>query len=117
MPKKVEDEELIKAVGFFYGASTKNNFDVELKIRFTESDLYDAIQFISGIGRHLKLLAVVDEEKVPLVIWGVNKLSIDKNAQTTISLKSTIENANMDNINKLLVEEQEIVLKAKVITE
>ena len=98
MPKKVEDEELIKAVGFFYGASTKNNFDVELKIRFTESDLYDAIQFISGI-------------------WGVNKLSIDKNAQTTISLKSTIENANMDNINKLLVEEQEIVLKAKVITE
>lgn len=111
-----EKDKLLKAVGFYNGYSAKGNYDVELKMAFNESDLYDAMEFVAGIGRKLKLLAVIGEEKIPLGLWNVYQVRIDHNARCTISFRSNITFVKPENITKLMIDE-DFVIKGKIIEE
>ena len=59
------------------------------------------------------------DEKINIGTWSLNKLTIDKNAQTKISLKSTTENADLEGIQKLISsigeEERELIFKIRFI--
>lgn len=110
-------ENIISAIGVYDGSSTKNSFDVELKMSFTESRLSEAIQFVASVGKRLRMVAQIDGqgEKIILGTWSLNRLSVDRNAQTKISFKSTLDSVYPDNLNKLIVEDCEIYLKAKIV--
>lgn len=111
-----EKSEVIKAVGFYNGYSAKGNYDVELKVAFNESDLYDAVSFMAGIGRRLKLVAVVSEENIPLGLWNVYQIKIDHNARCTVSFRSNISYVKPENITKLMIDD-DFVVKAKLVEE
>ena len=110
-------ENSFSAVGYFGGSTTKGNFDIQLKAKFSESDLQDALQFLVGIGKRLKLAAKVGEEKMNLGTFSVFSFKVDRDANTTIVFKSNIDLVKMENIPKLMVEEQEVEFKAMVIEE
>lgn len=59
-------ENVISAIGYFDGSNSKGNFDVQLKAKFTESELANSLQFVAGIGKMLNLIAVVEGNKVKL---------------------------------------------------
>lgn len=111
----LEESEVIQATGFYGGSTTRDNFDIELKMKFNEGEVLNAIKFIAGIGTNIKLIAKVDGENVKLGTWGVYKLSIDKNLMATVIFKTAKEHAFLENLSKLLVEETEITVKAKII--
>lgn len=114
-----DEDNIFSAIGFYNGHSCKNNYDVELRLRFTEIHLDEALQFVAGIGARLKLIANTGREKLKLGIWSVYRLSVDKNAQTTVVLKTMLDQAFVGNIPKLMEEneENEIELKAQIINE
>ena len=115
--RKENKEGLITASGFFNGSTTKGNFDVQLKIKFPESQLANSIQFLAAIGKRMKMIAMVDEEKVNLGVFSIQQIKIDMNANNLITFKSNKDEAFVDEISKLLIEETQIVLKAKIIKE
>lgn len=106
--------ETIAATGHYAGYSAKGNFDVELRINFPETQLTEAIQFIAGIGQRMKLIAEIAGEKIKLGVWSVYRMAIDKNAQAVVVFKSNSESAFVENMQKLMVEEEEITIKAKI---
>lgn len=110
-----ENENVIKAIGIYAGHSARGNFDVELKMIFTESHISEALQFVAGIGQHLKMIAEVAGEKVRLGTWGVYRLAVDRNAQTTVVFKANAEHILVDNLSRLMVEDEEIILKAQLV--
>lgn len=118
--RKMEEKNetgIISATGWFSGNSTKSNYDLELKMKFTGDELMNAIQFVAGIGKRLKLVAVIENEKVKLGLWSVYRLSVDKNLEATVVFKTAKENAFYENIPQLLVEEEMISIKAKILDE
>lgn len=112
-----ENDQLIKAVGYFNGHNSKGNFDVQLKMRFPERSLPEALQFVAGIGKKIQLIADVNGNKIKLGKFTVYNLKIDRDANCDITFKSNIDNALVDNFSGLMVEEAEILLKAKVLNE
>lgn len=110
-------ENVIEAVGIYNGHSAKGNFDIELKMLFTEIHLNEAIQFVVGIGQHLRMVAIVNNEKIKLGTWTVYRMAIDRNAQTTVVFKTNLDSAFVDNIPKLMVEDAEVVIKAQIVSE
>ena len=98
---------VIKAHGYFDGNSAKGNFDVQLKAKFVEEDLPSALQFVAGIGKKLKLLAKVNDEKVKLGRFTVYNIRIDRDANCTVTFKSNIDNVENENIPLLMGDEVE----------
>lgn len=114
----IQNENDFIAVGIYNGHSVKNNYDVELKLVFTEEHLNEALQLLSGLTFYMKIICKKLNEKINLGVWSLNKLSIDKNAQTKISLKSTTENVDLEGIQKLISsveEERELIFKIRLI--
>lgn len=112
-----KENEVISATGYFDGQSSKGNFDVQLKFKFPERALSDSIQFIAGIGKRLILLAIVNEEKIPLGTFNIYNMRIDKDANNMITFKSNLDYVRPENFAKLITEETEILLKAKILKE
>lgn len=112
-----ESSNIIKATGFYAGYSAKGNYDVDLRIGFTEEHVYEAVQFLAGIGNQLRLLATVGENKIDLGLWNVYKVTVDHNAQAKVVFKTSKDNTFVERLSELMAEEEEIVLKAKVIQE
>ena len=112
---KENKEGLITASGFFNGSSTKGNFDVQLKFKFPESELANSIQFLAAIGKRMKMIAIVDEDKINLGIFSIQQMKIDRDANNTITFKSNKDDAFVEEVSKLLVEEAQITLKAKIL--
>lgn len=110
-----ENDNLITAVGVYGGHSARGNFDVELKVLFTESHVSEALQFVAGIGQHLLMIAFLGGEKIRLGTWSVYRLAVDRNAQTTVVFKTNKDAAFVDNLSRLMVEDEEITLKAKIV--
>lgn len=111
-------EEVISASGFFDSYRTKGNFDVEIKVKFLDKDLPNALQFVAGIGKRLNLISAIKEknEKVKLGKFYVHSLRVDNNSNCFISFKSNKDECFVENFPKLL-EESIIEFKAKVINE
>ena len=112
-----KNEGIISAVGYFDGQSSRGNFDVQLKAKFSNEQLPSALQFVAGIGKRLNLIAFVAEEKVKLGQFNVYSIRIDRDANCYITFKSNIDSVYPDNFSKLMVDEAVITFKAKVIEE
>lgn len=110
----MEAKEIIQANGYFNGSTTKGNFDVQLKFKFPESELANALQFVAGIGRRLQVLAIVEKEKLKLGQYTVQQIKIDRDANSYVVLKSNKDDTFVGEFSKLLVEEAMITLKAKI---
>nr|DAJ94269.1 MAG TPA: hypothetical protein [Caudoviricetes sp.] len=113
-----KEESLIVATGYFDGHNVKGNMDVTFKMSFPEGDLPNALQFVAAIAKQVKLIAYINgnsDLKVPLGVFTVDSLRIDKNANCKIQFKSIIENCFVNNFAKLLEEEASIMLKGKIL--
>lgn len=113
-----EEKEVIIATGYFDGHNVKGNMDITFKMSFPEGDLPNALQFVAAIAKQVKLIAYIygnSDLKVPLGVFSVDSLRIDKNANCKIQFKSTIENCFVNNFAKLLEEEASIMLKGKIL--
>lgn len=113
-----EEKEMIVATGYFDGHNIKGNMDITFKMSFPEGDLPNALQFVAAIAKQVKLIAYINGDsnlKVPLGIFGVDSIKIDRNANCKIQFKSTIENCFVNNFAKLLEEEASIMLKGKIL--
>lgn len=111
---KEKNANSISISGMLVGYSVKNNYDVELKLRFTESEVTTALLFVGGIGNTIKMQAEVRSKKVNLGGWTVYRVAIDKEAQTTVVFKSNLESTNTEEFSVLATEEEEIKLKAVI---
>ena len=113
-----EEKEVIVATGYFDGHNVKGNMDITFKMSFPEGDLPNALQFVAAIAKQVKLIAYINgnsDLKVPLGVFSVDSLRIDKNANCKIQFKSTIETCFVNNFAKLLEEEASIMLKGKIL--
>ena len=117
--KNMAKENEFNAVGIYEGHSIKNNYDVELKLLFIEQHINEAIQFLAGFTKYSKIICKKNEEKLNLGTWSVYRLSVDKNLQTKVVLRTTYENANLESLNKLAInaddEIREIIFKVKIV--
>lgn len=111
------ENNVISALGYFDGNQMKGNFDVQLKAKFMEQDLPDALQFVAGIGKRIKLMAQVENEKLKLGEFNVYSMRIDNNANCVITFRSNVDSVEMENLPKLVLDETPITFKAKVILE
>lgn len=112
--KNMENDNLIKAFAIYNGHTIRKNFDVELKLLFVDTQMPNALQFVAGIGRQVMLKAVMGKEKLYIGTFNVNRINIDKNGNTNISLMSNRDYVNLENIEKLMVEE-EIKVAGKIV--
>ncbi len=112
-------ESEFNAVGLYEGHSIKNNYNIELKLLFTEQHINEAIQFLAGFAKYMRIICKKNEEKLNLGTWSVYRLSVDKNLQTKIVLRTTYENVNLEHLNKLAgnIDDEigEIIFKAKIV--
>lgn len=120
---KENEENLIKATGYFNGYKTKGNFDVQFIMEFPEASLADTLQFVASIGKSLKMVAMVEDPnktdavKVNLGKFTVDSIKIDRNANSKVVFKSNTDLVNMTSFPSLMVEEATITIKAKIIFE
>lgn len=113
MPK---ENNVIEATGFFGGSSMKGTYDVDLTVKFPEYQLTNAIQFLAGIGKDIKIIAQVNEIKLKLGTFKIYSLNIDRDANTKIRFKSMIDHCDVNSISQLMIDEETpIVLKAKIV--
>ena len=113
-----KEEALITATGYFDGHNVKGNMDVTFKMSFPEGDLPNALQFVAAIAKQIKLIAYINgnsDLKVPLGVFSVDSLRIDKNANCKIQFKSTVATCFVNNFSKLLEDEVSVMLKGKII--
>lgn len=112
---EAKSKEVITATGYFDGLNTKGNFDVQLKIKFYESELLNALQFVSGIGNRMKMLAIIEDTKIQIGQFTVNNIKIDRDANCTVVFKSNKDSAFVEELSSMLIDECPITVKAAII--
>lgn len=109
------EKEVIQALGFFEGQTSKGNFDIQFKMSFRENEIGNALQFVATIGKEIAILAVVnDNDKVKLGKFSVYKVTVDKNLNCKVDFKSNVNDCFVGNFERLMVDEATILLKCKV---
>ena len=113
------ENEIISAIGYFNGSNSKSNFDVQIKFRFSQTELPNALQFVTGIGRRMKLVACLEGESnnIKLGIFNVYSMRIDKDMNCDITFKSNLDNSFVGNFEKLMIDEAIITIKGKLLME
>ncbi len=111
------NENVISAVGYFDGSNSKGNFDVQLKAKFMNNDLPNALQFVAGIGKRLRLIALIEDEKVKLGTFTVYSMRIDSNGNCFVVFKSNKDSVKIEDFSKLMVDEAFITFKAMIISD
>ena len=101
----VKEDNMIKAVAIYNGHTIKKNFDIELKLRFIDEQLPNALQFVACIGKQVILKAKVGKEAYQLGVFNINRINIDKDGNAFISFMSNNDYVNLENIEKLMVED------------
>lgn len=108
------ENEVFSATGYFGGYKAKNNFDVEISFKFPSEQLADALQFLTGIGKKLNIIALVGEEKHKLGSFNLYDFKVNRDGGAAMKLKSSVGNCFVNNFISLSDEEVPIILKAKV---
>ena len=111
----MENESVIKASALYNGHSIKKNFDVELKLRFIDTQLANSLQFIAGIGQQVQLRAIINEEKLYLGLFNINSIRVDRDGNSFISFMSNSESVSLESIEKHLVEDTDIRIAGKIV--
>ena len=107
------ENNLNKSFAIYSGHTIRKNFDIELKLLFVDTQMPNALQFVAGIGKQIILKAIINKEQLYLGTFNVNRISVDKNGNTSISFMSNSDYVNLVNVEKLMVEE-EIRIAGKV---
>ena len=112
----MEEKEIIEVAGVLKSYRMKGMFDVELNFDFTEDQLANALQFMATIGKQIRLIAKIDQNSFKLGTFIFNSFKVDRDANSSLKLKSTKENCYMENLPSLATEEGKfVVLRAKII--
>lgn len=109
------NENVISAVGYFDGSNSKGNFDVQLKAKFMNNELPNALQFVAGIGKRLRLVALIEDKRVRLGTFTVYSIRIDNAGNCFITFKSNKDSVKIEDFSKLMVDEAFIAFKAMII--
>lgn len=110
------EETVVKAKGINSGLSIKPNGIVEIKVEFDNSQLAKILGILQLAGKDFNVAAKLDNEKKKLGSFGFYSMNIDRDGDAKISLRSTIEDVAIENIERLY-NEQETVLFAFVSAE
>ncbi len=115
----MENTNEFNAVGIYEGHAIKTNYNIELKLLFTEQHINEAVQFLAGFAKHIRIICKKNGKKLDLGTWSVYRLAVDRNLQTKVVLRTTYENVNLEQLNSLAVnteeEISEIIFKVKIV--
>lgn len=115
----MENTNEFNAVGVYEGHAIKTNYNIELKLLFTEQHINEAVQFLAGFAKHIRIICKKNGKKLDLGTWFVYRLAVDRNLQTKVVLRTTYENVNLEQLNSLAVnteeEISEIIFKVKIV--
>lgn len=115
----MENANEFNVVGIYEGHAIKTNYDIELKLLFTEQHINEAVQFLAGFSKHIKVICKKNDKKLILGTWSVYRLAVDRNLQTKVVLRTTYENVNLEQLNSLAVNNgekiSEIIFKVKIV--
>lgn len=115
----MENVNEFNAVGIYEGHAIKTNYNIELKLLFTEQHINEAVQFLAGFAKHIRIICKKNGKKLDLGTWSVYRLAVDRNLQTKVVLRTTYENVNLEQLNSLAVnteeEISEIIFKVKIV--
>lgn len=111
------DNSVIIAEGYYDGHQAKGNFEIQLKVKFLETDLANALQFVAGIGKQVQLIAKVTDEKIKLGTFNIYNIVVDRNATCKIQFRSNTDYVKVENLSKLMVDETSITFMGKVISQ
>ena len=115
----MENVNEFNAVGIYEGHAIKTNYNIELKLLFTEQHINEAVQFLAGFAKHIRIICKKNAKKLDLGTWSVYRLAVDRNLQTKVVLRTTYENVNLEQLNSLAVnteeEISEIIFKVKIV--
>lgn len=96
----------IKFECIFSGHNIKQNGIVQLKLKAPEEEIHNILSLVTCIGKEIKVAASIGTEKIKIGKFFVDKITIDKNAQATITIVSTIESIDCSVLPSLSKKEQ-----------
>ena len=101
---------------YFAGHSVKSNYDVQLKLKFLESELANCLQFVAGIGRIVKMaISVNNQEPVVLGEMTVYNIRIDKDANVIVTFKSSTDRIKQKAFSSIVEDEAVLKVFAQII--
>jgi hypothetical protein len=102
----------------FAGYSTKKNGDVDVRFKAPYSEIVNTISLVRMIDRNIGVVCKINGGKpIPLGTFYLNKLSIDRDGESTINFNTELNSAEVNNMTELLVPESIIHILAKCVVE
>lgn len=98
----------IKFDCIFSGHNIKQNGIVSLKLKTTEQELHNTLQLVTCIGKEMFVGGIVNNQKIKIGKFFIDRINIDKNAQSTITIVSTMENIDCNSL-PLITKQEEII--------
>lgn len=102
---------MIKLNGTFDNVSVKNNGTATMKIKIPMSEVASYIKLVTVIGRPIRAIAVVEDEKVKLGEVTFKQLSIDKDGEAKFAFDGYADTMELSKIYSLV--DKLVVLKLK----
>ena len=108
----------IKLECTFAGYSTKKNGDVDVRFKAPYSEIVNAISLVRMIDKNIGVACKVNGGKaISLGTFYLNKLSIDRDGESTIMFNTELNSAEINNFVELLAPESIIHVLAKAVVE
>lgn len=102
----------------FAGYSTKKNGDIDVKFKAPYSEIVNCISLVRMIDKNIGVACKVNGGKpVSLGTFYLNRLSIDRDGESTIIFNTELNSAEINNFVELLAPESIIFVMAKAIVE
>ena len=106
----------IKMECTFAGYSAKKNGDLDLRFKAPYSEVVNAVSLVRMINCNIGVEAKVNQGKpVSLGTFYLNKLSIDRDGESTILFNTELNSSEIENFKDLLVPEAIIILRCKAL--
>ena len=102
----------------FAGYSTKKNGDIDVKFKAPYSEIVNCISLVRMIDKNIGVACKVNGGKpVSLGTFYLNRLSIDRDGESTIIFNTELNSAEINNFVELLAPESIIFVMANAIVE
>lgn len=112
------NELKIKIECTFAGYSTKKNGDIDIKFKAPYSEIVNVISMVRMINRNIGISCKVNGSKpISLGTFFLNKLSIDRDGESTLIFNTELDSAEINNFVELLTPESIIHIMAKSVVE
>lgn len=102
----------------FAGYSTKKNGDIDVRFKAPYSEIVNAISLVRMIDKNIGVICKVNGGKpVSLGTFYLNKLSVDRDGESTITFNTELNSAEINNFVELLAPESIIHVLAKSVVD